>query len=182
MTILYRDYLRGKFFEDDKIMQRDGATGEWSVLSLTTMEVFLMCSLLCSTDVIAAVSLINPADQPKLFSLVFGEGITNDAVSIILFQTVVGFTEDEENKEFGASDTIAIAKSFGMLGLKSISCGIVFGLICAYTLKKIRTLSKSPVSECAIVFIYAYISYVAAELWHFSGIITLLSRHSGDGS
>jgi sodium/hydrogen exchanger-like protein 6/7/sodium/hydrogen exchanger 8 len=56
------------------------------------MEVFLMCSLLCSTDVIAAVSLINPAEQPKLFSLVFGEGITNDAVSIILFQTVVGYT------------------------------------------------------------------------------------------
>jgi len=42
-------------------------------------------------------------------------------------------------------------------------------------LKKVRVLSKSSVSECAIIFIWAYISYVAAELWHFSGIITLLS-------
>ena len=92
MTIFYRDYLRAKFFDDEHILQRNGATDEWSILNLTTMEVFLMCSLLCSTDVIAAVSLINPAEQPKLFSLVFGEGITNDAVSIILFHTVVGYT------------------------------------------------------------------------------------------
>ena len=60
-----------------------------TVLDLKTLEVLLMCSLLCSSDVIAAVSLIKPKEQPKLFSLVFGEGIVNDAVSIILFQTVV---------------------------------------------------------------------------------------------
>lgn len=57
------------------------------------MEIFLMCSLLCSSDVIAAISMVNPKDQPKLFSLVFGEGIVNDAVSIILFNTVMKFTE-----------------------------------------------------------------------------------------
>ena len=48
-----------------------------------------MCSLLCSSDVIAAISLIKPAEQPKLFSVVFGEGVSNDAVSIILFNTVL---------------------------------------------------------------------------------------------
>ena len=56
-----------------------------------------MCSLLCSTDVIAAVSLLNPKTQPKLFSLIFGEGITNDAVSIILFNTVVNFSKENES-------------------------------------------------------------------------------------
>lgn len=48
-----------------------------------------MCSLLCSSDVIAAISLIKPTEQPKLFSVVFGEGVSNDAVSIILFNTVL---------------------------------------------------------------------------------------------
>ena len=48
-----------------------------------------MCSLLCSSDVIAAVSLISYEQEPDLFSIVFGEGITNDAVSIILFNTVM---------------------------------------------------------------------------------------------
>ena len=56
-----------------------------SELKLEQMEILLMCSLLCSSDVIAAISLIKPQEKPKLFSLVFGEGIVNDAVSIILF-------------------------------------------------------------------------------------------------
>ena len=68
-----------------------------------------------------------------------------------------------------------IGEQFALLGAKSIGSGIAFGLICSYMLKRVRVLSKSSVSECAIIFIWAYISYVAAELWAFSGIITLLS-------
>lgn len=88
MTIVYKDYIA-----DGKMTKVDGETGEVSILEMSTVEVIIMCSLLCSTDVIAAVSLINPEKQPKLFSLVFGEGITNDAVSIILFNTVVNFSK-----------------------------------------------------------------------------------------
>ena len=124
-----------------------------SVLNLSTMEVLLMCSLLCSTDVIAAVSLINPVEKPKLFSLVFGEGITNDAVSIILFNTVVNFTKEET--QFDAGSTLVIAGNFAGLGLQSIGAGIVAGLACSYLLKRIRTLTKSPVSECAMIFVFA---------------------------
>lgn len=85
ITVLYKDYI-------GSLTQTNGSTGEVTPLNLTTLEVILMCSLLCSTDVIAAVSLIKPDKQPKLFSLVFGEGITNDAVSIILFNTVVQYS------------------------------------------------------------------------------------------
>lgn len=52
-------------------------------------EIILMSSLLCSSDVIAAVSLVSYDKEPRLFSIIFGEGITNDAVSIILFNTVL---------------------------------------------------------------------------------------------
>lgn len=62
-----------------------------SLVNFSTIEIILMCSLLCSTDVIAAVSMLSPKKTPKLFSLVFGEGIVNDAVSIILFNTVNRF-------------------------------------------------------------------------------------------
>ena len=57
-----------------------------------------MCSLLCSSDVIAAVSLISYEAEPNLYAIVFGEGITNDAVSIILFNTVLRFTEAKDTK------------------------------------------------------------------------------------
>ena len=60
----------------------DGKTGVWSPLELETRECLLMCSLLCASDVVAAVSLVSYEKEPSLYSIVFGEGITNDAVSI----------------------------------------------------------------------------------------------------
>ena len=59
-------------------------------LEMQMFEVISVCSLLCSSDVIAAISMINYKDQPKLFSIVYGEGVFNDIVSIILFNTVQG--------------------------------------------------------------------------------------------
>lgn len=74
------------------MMQYNGKTGVYEPLELTSTECLLMCSLLCSSDVVAAISLISYDKQPKLFSIVFGEGIINDAVSIILFNTVSKYT------------------------------------------------------------------------------------------
>ena len=155
-----------------EVQQYNGETQVWSTLNLSNLEVLLMCSLLCSTDVIAAVSLLDPKKQPKLFSLVFGEGITNDAVSIILFNTVVNFSKKGESLNF--QNSMVILGDFSALGLKSIALGIVVGLACSYLLKKVRALTKTPVSECAMIFSFAYISYVVAELMEVSGIISLL--------
>ena len=63
-----------------------------STLDLKAPECLLFCSLMCSSDVVAAVSLVSYEEDPDLYSVVFGEGITNDAVSIILFTTVYRFT------------------------------------------------------------------------------------------
>jgi sodium/hydrogen exchanger-like protein 6/7/sodium/hydrogen exchanger 8 len=72
-------------------------------LDLSTAEIMVMCSLLCSSDVIAAVSMINAKEKPKLFSTVFGEGIMNDAVSIILFNVVVHFAKSGGSLTLGSS-------------------------------------------------------------------------------
>mmetsp|Transcript_87836 Transcript_87836/g.120995 ORF Transcript_87836/g.120995 Transcript_87836/m.120995 type:complete len:156 (+) Transcript_87836:208-675(+) len=137
------------------------------------MEVMLMSSLLVSSDVIAAVSLIDAREKPKLFSVVFGEGITNDAVSIILFNTVVKFTN--ENSEFNAGSPLIIFADFCKLGFWSLAIGFLFGLSCAYLLKRCRSYSKSAVSEISIIFVFGYSSYITAELIAVSGIITLLT-------
>ena len=61
----------------------DGDTGTFGL-----KEILSFTSLLCSSDVIAAISMINYNDQPKLFSIVYGEGVFNDIVSIIMFETI----------------------------------------------------------------------------------------------
>ena len=167
MTWIYKEYISGG------MTQVNGATGEVTALDLSIVEIIIMCSLLCSTDVIAAVSLIDNTKQPKLFSLVFGEGITNDAVSIILFNTVVNYSR--KNQKFSAAGTFEIALEFGTLGIRSILVGIIVAIIASLSIKKVRALTRSPVSECAMLFCFAYLSYVVAELWHLSGIISLLT-------
>ena len=144
-----------------------------SEVKLETAEIMLMCSLLCSSDVIAAVSLIKPKKQPKLFSLVFGEGIVNDAVSIILFNAVKEFTE--KGDPFTAKSAAFIGMDFLTLGIKSLLLGLAFGLSCSYLFKIARSLTKNPVAECAMIFSFAYLAYVVAELTHASGIISLLT-------
>ena len=41
-----------------------------------------------ASDSVAALTLISSVHQPKLFSIIFGEGMVNDAVAIILFKVV----------------------------------------------------------------------------------------------
>jgi len=55
------------------------------LIKLDIMECLVISSLLCSSDVIAAISIVKFDDQPQLFSIIFGEGIVNDAVALILF-------------------------------------------------------------------------------------------------
>ena len=132
-----------------------------------------MSSLLCSSDVVAAISLLNPEKQPKLFSLVFGEGVTNDAISIILFNAVVMFTGP--GKSFTAWTPLEIFYSFIKLGFWSLAIGVVVALIGAKVTKEFRALTMKPVVECNFVFCIGYLSYAISERCSMSGIISLLA-------
>lgn len=153
------------------LTQYSGTTGEETPLVFSTMEVLLMCSLLCSTDVIAAISMVNSETSPKLYSLLFGEGVVNDAVSIILFNSVLKFASEP----FSASTPFLIIGDFLLLAFLSLMIGLIFGLVCAFFLKVQRAFTKHAVNECIIIFCFSYSAYVVAEIFHQSGIITLLS-------
>ena len=153
--------------------QYDMETGEWTPLNLTSPECMLMCSLLCSSDVIAAISLLSYEKQPTLFSIVFGEGIINDAVSIILFNTVMKYTK--RTSEVTPGTPFAILYDFTELGCASLMIGIIFGLLSSYVLKQYRIFAKNPVSESMMIFCFGYLSYVISEVSESSGIISLLT-------
>ena len=64
--------------------------------------------------------------------------------------------------------------SFISLLFLSMTVGALFGMGCSYLLKTFRSLTKSVVSECTVLFSFAYLAYVSAELMSLSGIISLL--------
>ena len=58
---------------------------DYGVMNMMPQDIFYVCSILCSSDIIAAVTIIKFDEQPKLFSIILGEGLFNDAVAIILY-------------------------------------------------------------------------------------------------
>lgn len=136
----------------------------------------LFTSLLCSSDVVAAVSIVSYEAQPKLFSCVFGEGVFNDIVSIILFNTV----QSLQSVQFQWFTPFVIVVQFVLLGIISISMGLLFGAICCLALKGLRFLTISPIIETFMIFAFSLCSYFLTELitingLEMSGIIALLT-------
>jgi NhaP-type Na+/H+ or K+/H+ antiporter len=60
--------------------------GSWthSQVNMPAIEISLLCAMLCSSDIIAAVSLVKYKEYPKIFSILLGEGLWNDAVAVVL--------------------------------------------------------------------------------------------------
>ena len=58
------------------------------IVEFSTFQLMIFSATICATDSVAGLTMIKPDKYPKLFSVVFGEGMVNDAVAIIIFQSV----------------------------------------------------------------------------------------------
>ena len=136
------------------------------------IDCLLISAILCSSDTIAAISLIKYEEQPKLYSIVFGESIVNDAVSIIVYNSVSKF---EHGEKFTSTTFFEIIGNFFALGSASIAIGIVIGLLASLVLKHLRFVAVSSIKESIFIFCSGYLAYSLSEIAHMSGIISLLT-------
>ena len=145
-------------------------------IKIDIMQMLLITSLLCSTDVIAAVSIVDYAQQPKLYSCIFGEGIVNDVVSIILFNTILNL----QTVEFTWYTPFVIVYQFLMLGIVSLTIGLMFGLMTSFIFKRAKFLRVSAITETFLLLAFGMMSYFIADLTvvagiKMSGIISVLT-------
>lgn len=69
--------------------------GKWGIISIDTsspLESLCFGALISAVDPVATLSILGAPElnlDPLLYSLVFGESVLNDAVSIVLFKTFV---------------------------------------------------------------------------------------------
>ena len=145
-------------------------------IDLPIMQILLFTSLLCSSDVVAAVSIVDYNKQPKLYSCVFGEGCLNDIVSIILFNTVVRL----QTVEFQSYTIFVILGQFIMLGVVSLLIGVLFGLGSSYLFKACSFLRGNAILETFVLFSFSMGSYFVSNAIiisgiEMSGIISLLT-------
>lgn len=126
-------------------------------------------AILSSTDSIAALQSIHRDTQPELHALTFGEGIFNDATSIILLRSV------QKIHSFAQMNTgmlTSIVINFVRLFALSLLLGFGMGLVSALILKRSFSTPQrhSTDKEVSVFFLLGLSSYLLAERLNLSGI------------
>lgn len=102
-----------------------------------------------------------------------GEGLFNDAVSIVLFETMRDFANDPEKaKDF---ELWPIIVNFLRLLSLSILVGLIAGFVYSFLTKQARFLAQNVVAESFVMLAFAMISYFVAEIMEVSAIVSLLT-------
>ena len=135
---------------------------------LTVKECLLLASVLTATDTVAAITVIKENKYPGLHSVMFGEGVLNDAVSIVLYRTVENIGD-----VFSFWSSVQLIISFAVTTIFSIGIGMGTGLLAAYVFKKNPNLQQHPDREIALTMLVGYMSYIISELIGLSGIMAI---------
>ncbi|KAB0338741.1 hypothetical protein FD755_025167, partial [Muntiacus reevesi] len=123
-------------------------------------------SLIAAVDPVAVLSVFEEIHvNEKLHILVFGESLLNDAVTVVLYKLFKSFSEMPSIKPL---DILAGIGKFFLVGIGGIFIGLLFGMIAAFTTRFTKTIR---VIEPLFVFLYSYLSYLTAEMFHLSGIV-----------
>nr|BAU68126.1 NHE6/7 [Nasutitermes takasagoensis] len=139
------------------------------LVQLTLLECLVFSALISAVDPVAVLAIFQEVEvNEDLYYLVFGESLFNDAVTIVLYNTIVTFCHMPviPPGQYGMA-----VLAFFSVSLGGIAVGVIFGLLTALITK---TTQECRVVEPLAVLGVAYVSYLFAELFHFSGIISII--------
>ncbi|CAJ1944594.1 unnamed protein product [Sphenostylis stenocarpa] len=138
------------------------------LLGLSGQDYLAIGTIFSSTDTVCTLQVLHQDETPLLYSLVFGEGVVNDATSVVLFNAV----QKLDVTRF-SSKTFQVIGDFFYLFVSSTGLGVLAGLLTSYILKALCFGRHSSIREIALMLLMAYLSYMLAELFDLSGILTV---------
>ena len=100
----------------------------------------LLSACLCSIDTVASEESVDENKYPKLHSIILGEGIFKDCVTIVLFRSILEQMVDPKKFTLHWYTSLNIILGFLKLIVGSLVFGVVAGLLTTYLLKKCRFL------------------------------------------
>ncbi|KAL8462390.1 hypothetical protein ACS0TY_033427 [Phlomoides rotata] len=150
-------------------------TGSWLMFQKlgfngpTPRDYLGLGTIFSSTDTVCTLQVLHQEETPLLYSLVFGEGVVNDATSVVLFNAIQKL---DVNRVDGWT-AAGVLLDFLYLFSTSTALGVAAGLVTSYVLKGLYFGRHSSVREIALMVLMAYLSYMLAELFELSGILTV---------
>ncbi|TDH11419.1 hypothetical protein EPR50_G00061410 [Perca flavescens] len=137
---------------------------------LEILPCLLFGSIISAVDPVAVLAVFEEIHINELLHiLVFGESLLNDAVTVVLYHLF---------EEYSAAGTVTVLDgflgiiSFLVVSLGGILVGAIYGILAAFTS---RFTSHTRVIEPLFVFVYSYMAYLSAEMFHLSGIMALIA-------
>ncbi|KAI0214453.1 Sodium/hydrogen exchanger 8 [Lamellibrachia satsuma] len=144
------------------------------VYPLSVAESFAFGSLISAVDPVATLAIFQAIDtDPVLYMLVFGESVLNDAVAIVLTNTVLAMYKGPMVHMNGAEAFFSAVGHFLFMFFMSSAIGVAFGLLSAVLLKFVD-LRNTPSLEFGMMLVFSYAPYGLAEGLHLSGIMAIL--------
>ncbi|CAN6467763.1 unnamed protein product [Victoria cruziana] len=126
-------------------------------------------AIFSATDSVCTLQVLSQDETPLLYSLVFGEGVVNDATSVVLFNAIQSFDLNHIN----SATAWQLVLNFLYLFVMSTFLGVVAGLLSAYIIKKLYFGRHSTDREVALMILMAYLSYILSEFFSLSAILTV---------
>ncbi|MFO0579700.1 MAG: Na+/H+ antiporter [Polyangia bacterium] len=126
----------------------------------------VFAALIAATDPIAVVALFKSLGAPKrLAVLIEGESLLNDGTAVVLFTLVLAYVN-------GQSMSLASA---GLDFVRVVGMGTLIGVAIGFAVAKVIQRVDDPMIEITLTTIAAYGSFVAAESFHYSGVIATVA-------
>lgn len=128
---------------------------------------FLLGGIISPPDAVAAATVLKGMGVPKrLMTILEGESLVNDASSLIVFKFALLAV---------ITGTFSMQEATGQFFLVA-GMGIVVGLVGAHIMYVIhRFLPTTPAIDAALTVMTPYILFLAAEQFHFSGVMAVVT-------
>lgn len=134
------------------------------------LSCLLFGTIISAVDPVAVLAVFEEIHINELLHiLVFGESLLNDAVTVVLYHL---FKEFSVKGGVTVGDALLGVVCFFVVSLGGILVGAIYGLLGAFTS---RFTSHTRVIEPLFVFLYSYMAYLSAEVFHLSGIMSLIA-------
>ena len=147
----------------------------WTAIGLEGINISLLDAIsvgaaLSATDPVTILSIFNAYKvDPKLYTIIFGESLLNDAICIVMFETAQKFT----GEDLRISSFFKGVGMFLMTFTISLLIGTIVGILTALLLKHSH-IRRFPQIESCLVLLFAYAAYFFSNGCHMSGIVSLL--------
>ncbi|GKT32734.1 Na(+)/H(+) exchanger beta [Aduncisulcus paluster] len=139
-------------------------------IQLNMLQCLAFGAVISAVDPIAVLSIFDEVHVNDTLGMVLsGESVLNDAISIVLYNVFKGMAEDGHVSV--ASGFLAVAK-FVIVACGGLIVGLIFGLISALLIK-IEGIPRH--IEPFFLILFAYTSYLMAEIFSLSGIVSILT-------